>query len=189
MLPRRLTRLRRGQDGYATIRRLLALLATAVFLVVGCSSVSNIGPNAAAAPASESVPDQLQFTATTLDGQKFSGDSIVGKPTVLWFWAPWCPVCRREAPIVGAVSRANPAVTFIGVGAQDEASAMREFVENYPVSGFTHLADTDGSVWARFGVTYQPAYAFIDPSGDIDVVKASLSQADLSERVRALSAT
>ena len=66
---------------------------------------------------------------------------------------------------------------------------MREFVETYPVSGFTHLADTDGSVWARFGVTYQPAYAFIDPSGDIDVVKASLSEADLSERVRALLAT
>lgn len=168
-------------------RRLISFLAATVLLLAGCGSVQELGPSAAAAPPSQPVPNELQFTATTLAGQAFSGESLVGKPAVLWFWAPWCPVCQREAPIVGAIEQANPAVTFVGVAAQDEASAMQKFVDTYPVGGFTHLADTDGAVWARFGVTYQPAYAFIDPEGGIDVVKASLSEAELSERVGALS--
>jgi thiol-disulfide isomerase/thioredoxin len=170
------------------IRRLVSLLATAVMLFMGCSSVLVLGPSAAAAPPNDSVPGELQFTAKTLGGQDFSGESLLGKPVVLWFWAPWCPVCQREAPMVGAVQQANPAVLFVGVAAQDQASAMQKFVDTYPVKGFTHLADTDGAVWAKFGVTYQPAYAFINPDGGIDVAKASLSEAELTERVRALPA-
>jgi len=105
---------------------------------------------------------------------------------VLWFWAPWCPVCQREAPAVGQIAAAHPAVTFVGVAGLDTAPAMQEFVSKYPVNGFTELADTDGVVWAKFGVTRQPAYAFIRPDGGIDVVKQPLSDADLSQRVTAL---
>jgi thiol-disulfide isomerase/thioredoxin len=170
------------------IRSLFLVLVTTVVLLVGCSSTPELGPSAAAAPDNGSVPSELQFTAQTLAGENFSGDSLLGEPAVLWFWAPWCPVCQREAPMVGTVAQANPAVRFVGVAAQDEVSAMQEFVDTYPVGGFTHLADTDGAVWARFGVTYQPAYAFVDPAGGINVVKASLSEAELNERVSALSA-
>jgi thiol-disulfide isomerase/thioredoxin len=133
------------------------------------------------------VPAELQFTAKTLGGQDFSGESLLGKPAVLWFWAPWCPVCQREAPLVGKVAGANPGVTFVGVAAQDQIPAMQKFVAEYPVGGFTHLADTDGAVWAKFGVTSQPAYAFITADGGIDVVKGSLSESQLTERVGALS--
>jgi hypothetical protein len=30
------------------------------------------------------------FAGTTVEGKPFSGASLAGKPTVLWFWAPWC---------------------------------------------------------------------------------------------------
>lgn len=169
------------------IPRLIALCAVAVLSLAGCGSVPELGPSAAAVPESESVQEELQFTAKTLDGEDFSGQNLLGKPAVLWFWAPWCPVCQREAPMVGAVEQANPAVAFIGVAAQDEASAMQDFVDTHPVKGFTHLADTDGAVWARFGITYQPAYAFIEPDGGVEVIKSSLSQAELSRRVTELS--
>jgi thiol-disulfide isomerase/thioredoxin len=133
------------------------------------------------------VPAQLQFTSKTLDGREFSGESLLGKPAVLWFWAPWCPTCQREAPLVGQVAQANPAVTFLGVAAQDQLAAMQQFVAEYPVKGFSHLADTDGAVWAKFGVTYQPAYAFVTSDGSIDVVGGSLSPDELNKRVTALS--
>jgi hypothetical protein len=89
--------------------------------------------------------------------------------------------------LVGQVAGANPGVTFLGVAAQDQLPAMQQFVAEYPVGGFTHLADTDGAVWAKFGVTSQPAYAFITADGGIDVVKGSLSESQLTERVGALS--
>ena len=159
------------------VRPLIAVLLVGALFVAGCSSQ----------PAAKTVPAQLEFAAKTIDGQDFSGQSLLGKPDVLWFWAPWCPVCQREAPMVGQVAAAHPAVTFVGVAALDQLPAMRQFVDKYPVKGFTQLADTDGKVWAKFGVTHQPAYAFIGADGSVDVVKGSLAEADLTQRVTALS--
>jgi hypothetical protein len=89
--------------------------------------------------------------------------------------------------MVGQIAAAHPGVTFVGVAGLDQLPAMRQFVDNYPVKGFTHLADTDGSVWAKFGVTQQPAYAFVGRDGGINVVKGGLSEPDLSQRVAALA--
>ena len=159
------------------LRPLIAALLVAALFVGACTST----------PSAKTVPVQLVFTAKTIDGQDFSGQSLLGKPAVLWFWAPWCPVCQREAPMVGQVAAAHPGVTFVGVAALDQLPAMRQFVDKYPVKGFTQLADTSGKVWAKFGVTHQPAYAFIGADGSVDVVKGSLAEPDLTQRVTALS--
>ncbi|MEO8815765.1 MAG: protein disulfide oxidoreductase, partial [Mycobacterium sp.] len=79
-------------------------------------------------------------------------------------------------------------VTFVGVGAQDELPALQAFATKYGVDKFTELADTKAAVWAKFGVTRQPAYAFITSDGHVDVVKGSLSEAELAQRVEALAA-
>lgn len=164
-------------------RRLFAMLAAVtVLLVAGCSSKS-----ASTQRDADGVPVQLQFDTKTLDGQPFSGTSLLGKPAVLWFWAPWCWRCQQDAPTVAHVAKANPDVTFVGVGAQDQPPAMQEFVDKYGLGGFAEIADTDATVWARFGVTHQPAYAFVSTDGDIDVVKDSLSESDLTTRVHALA--
>jgi thiol-disulfide isomerase/thioredoxin len=177
-------------------RGLIASLAAAAAVVAACGSESAPAPSPAPAAtatatavqttADKPVPAQLQFTAKTIDGQEFSGESLLGKPAVMWFWAPWCPTCQREAPMVGQIAGANPDVTFVGVAALDQLPAMQQFVNEYPVKGFSHLADTDGAVWAKFGVTQQPAYAFIGADGSVDVVRGSLSEAELTERVTAL---
>lgn len=160
----------------AGLRLLVAVLTVATaLLVAGCGSGTS----------AEGI--QLDFTAQTIDGRPFSGSSLKGRPAVLWFWAPWCPTCQKEAPLVARVAAAHPAVTFVGVGAQGELDALREFTTKYGVDGFTELADTDAAVWARFGVTRQPAYAFINPGGQVEVVKGSLPEADLTARVQALT--
>ncbi|WP_246216690.1 redoxin domain-containing protein [Mycobacterium botniense] len=151
-------------------------MAAAALLLAGC------GWSHTTAPA----PVQLQFSAKTLAGQPFSGESLRGKPSVLWFWAPWCPQCQQEASTVAKVAAANPAVTFVGVAGHDRIPAMQAFVDKYRLGGFTQLADTDGTIWARFGVTHQPAYAFVSSHGSVDVVKSSLRESQLSERVHAL---
>jgi thiol-disulfide isomerase/thioredoxin len=139
------------------------------------------------ATASAPVPEQLRFTAQTTDGQSFSGESLAGKKAVLWFWAPWCPKCRAEAPRVAAAAQAGAGkITFVGVAAQDDLPAMQKFVTDYKVGGFTHVADLDAAIWTRFGVTQQPAYAFIGSDGKVDVVKQQLSESALTERLGAL---
>lgn len=169
----------------------LAITAAAAMIVTACGSSgarsdpANTPTSSSSRPTGQSarVPAQLQFTAKTIDGHTFSGDSLAGRAAVLWFWTPWCPKCQHEAPIAADVAGAHPRVTFVGVAARDQVLAMQGFVDKYKLSGFIQLADTDGVIWARFGVTQQPAWAFVSANGDVDVVKGSLTQSELNERV------
>lgn len=157
-------------------RSLLIVVALALALVSACST---------AAPA-PSGPDSLAFSSRTLQGAEFDGRSLTGKPAVLWFWAPWCSVCQSEAPAIARAAQQHPDVTFVGVAALDQLPAMDQFVATYQLGGFTHLADVDTSVWRRFGVTEQPAFAFIAPNGSVQVVKGTLAEPDLAQRLTAL---
>jgi thiol-disulfide isomerase/thioredoxin len=160
--------------------RSLALLMAAVALVAGLS-----------APPRAQADDRLQFTGTTLSGGSFNGASLQGKPAVLWFWTPWCPFCNQEAPSVSQVAAANPKVTFVGVAARSDVSAMQSFVSKYNLN-FTNLNDADGSIWARFNVPWQPAYVFLRPDGSSSFVNnptSAMSQQELSDRVTALTAS
>ncbi|MEV4314746.1 redoxin family protein [Actinocrispum sp. NPDC049592] len=158
--------------------------------VTTTSTLTTTSANATATrPAAAAIPEQLKFTVQTTDGQSFSGESLAGKKVVLWFWAPWCPKCRAEAPRVAAAAQANTGkISFVGVAAQDDLPAMKKFVADYKVGGFTHLADLDAAIWTRFGITQQPAYAFIGPDGKVDVVKQQLSESALADRLDALIA-
>lgn len=183
--------------------RSLCLVFATVAVLAGCAEGQpslgqpDSGPPAstttATSPGAEqaaAVPEQLRFAARTLDGKDFSGESLAGKAAVLWFWAPWCPKCQREAPGVAGAARANAGkVEFIGVAAQDELAAMQGFVTRYQVGSFQHLADLDASIWRRFDVIRQPAYAFISPDGSVEVVKDQLSEAELADRLRQLTAS
>ncbi|MDI3313143.1 MAG: protein disulfide oxidoreductase [Mycobacterium sp.] len=151
----------------------------------GTHSAAGSAPQLAAGKA---VPAQLQFTAKTVEGQEFSGASLLGKPAVLWFWAPWCSTCQSEAPMLGRVAQAHPTVTFVGVASASQLPAMQEFVKKYPLK-FVQLADTSGAVWAKFGVTEQPAFAFLNRDGRIDVVKGPMNEAELTQRLTALTGT
>src|SRR5690606_653887 len=114
------------------------------------------------APVVVDVPEQLKFSTTTVvDGAEFDATTLAGKDTILWFWAPWCPTCQAESGgIAEAAAELPDGVTLIGVAGRAEVGDMQGFVNDFGVGGFEHLADVDGSIWANFGVAYQPAYAF-----------------------------
>lgn len=150
------------------------------------TSSSQVADDAATGAPAPVVPEQLRFTADTVDGKQFSGESLAGKPAVLWFWAPWCPKCQGEAPTIAEAAGSAGGVQFVGVAAQDEVSAMKDFVDRFNLGSFPHIADTDAAVWQRFGVTYQPAYAFIGSDGSVAMETDQLDKDELLARVGAL---
>ncbi len=172
------------------------VLTTAAVALAACGSGSASDsaqptPQASSAGSSEEpttdtavVAKELEFTSTTTDGEKFDGTSLAGKPAVVWFWAPWCHICMGEAPRV-RVAAESSGVAFLGVAALDGADAMRGFVDKYDLE-FPNLADTNAAVWARFGVTSQPSYAFISADGSVDVVPGALSESKLEAKIAAI---
>jgi thiol-disulfide isomerase/thioredoxin len=182
--------------------RLVVLLVCAVLTIAGCGAknqpaaapgVTSVEVRASSVPGSGvkvtpvKVPEQLKFTAKTVDGKDFSGESLVGKPVVFWFWTPWCPRCQGEAEDIAAAAQENAGkVTFVGVAAQDQIPAMQRFINDHRLGSFQHIADMDLAVWKRFGVVEQPAHAFVDRDGTIEMELRQLPTNDLLDRVRLL---
>jgi thiol-disulfide isomerase/thioredoxin len=112
-----------------------------------------------------SVPEVLDFEATTVDGDAFEGASAAGKPVVLWFWAPWCPVCRSQVPMVTGLSdEYGEELVVLGVGSLDSEEAIAEFAGD--AVGVTHLSDPDGALWKRFGIVEQSSFVVLDADGE-----------------------
>ncbi|SNS00875.1 TlpA family protein disulfide reductase [Blastococcus mobilis] len=111
----------------------------------------------------------------TLDGQPFSSSRLAGRPAVLWFWAPWCTVCRAEAPDVAEVAAEYAGwVEVIGVAGLGDRTSMQDFVADTGTGCLVHLVDEDGELWSRFGIVSQPAFVFVDRSGGIQTFAGSL---------------
>lgn len=173
--------------------RLSALVIAFAALLTACGGTSGsadatgsaerTSPNATAASTGPAP-----FSAERLGGGELSSASFAGKDTVLWFWAPWCTVCRGEADdVVAAAGALDGKVQVIGVAGRGEVPEMARFVADTGTGGLTHVIDADGSIWSSYRVFAQPAYAFIDDSGSVQVFVGALGEDALVERMTALA--
>ncbi len=69
---------------------------------------------------------------------------------------------------------------------QGSAADRVAFVERHGLGHVTHAVDTDGSLWAHFGVVAQPNWAFVTADGRVETVFGALSDDQLERRIRAL---
>ncbi|HET7736313.1 MAG TPA: redoxin domain-containing protein [Nocardioidaceae bacterium] len=128
------------------------------------ASSATIRPDEPAQTRSPGVPALLDFTARTVDGESFRGAELAGKPVLLWFWAPWCPVCRGQLSMVEDLAEEYAGrVAVVGVGSLDSADAIADFAAGTAV---TQITDEDGSVWRRFSVTEQSSFVLLDVRGE-----------------------
>jgi thiol-disulfide isomerase/thioredoxin len=120
--------------------------------------------------------DVARGTAPDFAGQRLDGTPFDlagwraqhdGKPVLLYFWAEWCPVCRTTAGTVTAIAEDWP-VTTVAVqsgGAAEVAAHMAARGYRWPT-----LVDARGEITKTYGFAGVPAFAVIDPAGDIRFV-------------------
>ena len=162
-------------------------VALAAFLAVSACSGAAPEDEGAPSPAESTEAADLDFTATTIDGEDFDGSTLEGKPAVLWFWAPWCPTCAAQAPAVNtAFDDYGDEVNIIGVGGLGVEREMEKFIDRTDTDAITHLVDEEGEVWTRFGITTQSIYVLIDEDGAI-VHSGYLDNDALLEQVEVLA--
>ncbi|MCE0488087.1 redoxin domain-containing protein [Ornithinimicrobium sediminis] len=133
--------------------------------------------SAAAVDPGPAVP---ALEGQTLDGTDLDPASVTGRSVLLWFWAPWCVVCRAEAPtVLEMAEELEDEVTVVGVAGRGTVEEMQAFVDDTGTAGLTHVADVDGATWRDFGVVAQPAFAFVTPEGGREVFVGALDEDDL----------
>jgi peroxiredoxin/predicted small lipoprotein YifL len=184
----------------------LSVLAAVALVVAGCGgegSQDPADPPAGAAPTTAAepptvapdtsgpaeIPETLAFQAPTVDGGELDAATLAGQPVVFWFWAAWCPRCAAFAGDLRQVAAEYEGrAHVVGVaGLGSGADGMREFIAQHELDGFPHLADDEGAVWVRFGVTVQEYLVILDSSGGI-VHEGPLSAQELRDQLAALTA-
>jgi len=163
------------------LRGVAGLLIAAIMTVSGCAASDG---TTGAEPGSAASAVSLEFTAEALDGTPYDGEQLAGKPTVLWFWAPWCATCRAQTGGVEALAQQYAGrVNVVGVGGLADAADIRDFAGE--VDGPTHLIDEEGAVWRHFNVTAQSTYLVLDADG-VAVSEGFLDDDALAARVAEL---
>ncbi len=63
---------------------------------------------------------------------------------------------------------------------------MVDFVDETGVEAFQHLIDPEGVIWQELEVFDQPAFAFVNDNGEVDVNVGALGEEELTRRLQDL---
>jgi|SRR5215831_20870172 len=160
------------------VRRIAALLGSALLLLTGCSGLRPLR-----------VGDQLPpFTVEGWNGGTISPASLAGRPACLDFWASWCPACTPALPALDAIARRHPEVSVIAINIDaSRADGERSIAIRLPDRRLTLARDPDGEVFRRFSDGTMPALFVIDADGVVRVAESGYGIERLTEVERLLT--
>lgn len=130
----------------------------ALFLLAACGGSGKLGKGALA-------PD---FQREDLSGESHSLTKHRGKVVMLYFWADWCPTCKKEFPQTEAYYKELYGDDFelLAINVAQPREASEKFQETYGAT-FPMLTDENSEITKLYEVEVLPTNYFIDPEGKI----------------------
>lgn len=132
------------------------------------------------------------FALENLAGQTVRlPDDLKGKPTVLRFWADWCPYCRGEMKDIESVFQAHKAtgLTILAINVGQERETAQRFMDSLQVS-YPALLDPGSQTARKYGVLGLPTTYLVDRQGRIQAkILGETSREGFERMVTALLAT
>lgn len=105
------------------------------------------------------------FTLNGPDGQSVSLDDLRGKPTIINFWATWCPPCRQELPVLESTfENYREQINFVAVNLRESPGTVQPFADKMGLT-FPIVLDTDSVVSQQYQVRGIPTTLFLDARG------------------------
>jgi thiol-disulfide isomerase/thioredoxin len=117
--------------------------------------------------AGQAIPD---FSAPGLAGGTVAWSDYESTPTVLSIWAPWCPSCQKELPIVDRVVRDFPGVSLVTIvtAIGDEPGPTPEgYLADNGLTFPTAVDDRAGTLAGAFGIAGFPTLYFVSSDGTV----------------------
>lgn len=109
-----------------------------------------------------------RFNARTMDGEKFTNESVKGKVVLLDFWTTWCKYCEDEAPMVDRINHefAEKGLLVLAIDVGESKKTVKRFLEGHPRTTKIVLME-DTNLAAMYQATVYPIYVVIDREGNI----------------------
>ena len=112
--------------------------------------------------------DMLLGPAPVLAGYDLQGQLITlepkDEPTLVYFWATWCPICGFTVSSIASIAEDYPVITVA------TTSGSEEEIETYLAQKSIRLPvmmDDSGDLGRHWGVTGVPAIFIVDSKGQI----------------------
>jgi cytochrome c biogenesis protein CcmG/thiol:disulfide interchange protein DsbE len=140
-----------------SLMRTLCTLAVAAFLCTGTALALEQGEKAPPWTARDFAGKEVAFPGVT-----------AGKPSIVLFWATWCPYCKAFMPNLKRIQAdyAQAGVTVVAINTKERGRGdPRAYVQSlgFPVIG---IADGD-RIAEQYGVQYIPGLFVIDGDGTV----------------------
>lgn len=160
---------------------LVVLLAITAYIIITLPSVEAQAAECSVATLVEDEPDDLaettlinagdiapDFTVEMLDGSKVTLSALQGKPTLLIFWATWCPPCRLELSKLQEhiIDRYGDKINVLPISRGEERAKVEEYISKM---GYTFAVGLDGdqSIYRKYATNYIPRCFVIDAKGKV----------------------
>ncbi len=124
-----------------------------------------------------------EIVARDLNDQqiRLADGQIQAKPTLLYFFADWCPICKIQHPVISAI---NEDFDVLGVAMQsgDRANIIK-YIKAQGIE-FNVINDATGEISKSYGVNGVPAVFIIDEAGQIKFsTRGYATEAGLRSRI------
>ena len=102
------------------------------------------------------------------DGSPVRHTDLLGKPSVVNFWATWCASCPQEHPLlVDLAARYQGRVQFVGIAYNDKNEALSGWLQRHGGATYPTLIDINGKAAIAYGVYGVPETYVLDAQGII----------------------
>lgn len=152
-------------------------LATLAVVLVSCnhseSATVSVGSESPApanieAPTSFGILPAVKVIRPVAETQHYLVDLVdPAKPTLIWFWAPYCPSCRNESPSIEALAQRNlDNFTVLGLGTMNDLAQAKDFENLIDFNAVELVWDESGESWKPLGAWIQTSWMLLDAQGN-----------------------
>jgi thiol-disulfide isomerase/thioredoxin len=178
---------------------LVALVVVFVVAFMGGGDDDGVGPSQqgdvtvqgaprdAPLQAGEQVP---AFTAPDVFGGSVDWADYAGSPAVIPVWAPWCPHCQTELPVIDQVMEDYPDVGLVTIVTAIDAQpgpAPDQYMTDEGLSFAAAVDDGEGTLASAFGIQVFPTLYFVNSDGTVAVqLDGEVDEATLRSTIESL---